>query len=252
MRYKLFNGDWDLTHRFAMISLATNIILGVGLTGMVMKNLQQHERIVVVPTTVNKAYEIQWNAGSTEYYKDMAVWLSGMVGQVNAQNVDRTIVTIERFLAPNIKKQVKESLHGLVAYLPSKTNYTSWFLPSNVVYEQTTRKIFVTGTLNSSATTSQRLQKQVTYEFKFIMDAGQPVVTHFTSYDGDARTAKYLRLHKQKIQKYEQAEAQSQRDRDLQVERQQNEEELNNSSAMSENTPTEQPTAEQPTAEQGN
>ena len=227
MRYKLFNGDWNLSHKFAIFSLTTNVVLSVALTGMVMKNLQQHERVVVVPTTVNKAYEIQWNAASTEYYKDMAVWISGMIGQVNATNVDRTITTINRFFAPNIQKQVAESLHGLVAYLPSKTNYSSWFLPVDVVYEQTTRKIFVTGHLTSAVTTATKLQKQVTYEFKFIMDGGQPVVTHFTSYDGGARTDKYLRLHKQKIQKSEQAEAQFQRDRDLQLERQRNEEEFN-------------------------
>ncbi len=227
MRYKLFNGDWNLSHKFAIFSLTTNVVLSVALTGMVMKNLQQHERVVVGLTTVNKAFEIQWNAASTESYKDMAVWISGMIGQVNATNVDRTITTINRFLAPNIQKQVAESLHGLVAYLPSKTNYSSWFLPVDVVYEQTTRKIFVTGHLTSAVTTATKLQKQVTYEFKFIMDGGQPVVTHFTSYDGGARTDKYLRLHKQKIQKSEQAEAQFQRDRDLQLERQRNEEEFN-------------------------
>lgn len=245
MRYKLFNGDWNLSHKFAVISLSTNLILGVALTAMTIKNLQQHERVIVVPTTVNKAYEIQWNAASTEYYKDMAIWLSGMLGQVNATNVDRTIETINRFLAPNIQKSVAESLHALVAYLPSKTNYASWFLPSNVVYEQTTRKIFVTGSLTSAVTAGTKMQKQVTYEFKFTMTGGQPLVTHFTSYDGDARTDKYLRMHKQKIQKSEQAEAQFQRDRDIQLERQRSEDEFNGVSSTEQTSIEESNTAQQ-------
>src|SRR5690606_29559216 len=143
----------------------------------------------------------------------------GMMGQVTPKTVAKTAKTVEPFFAPNIRKQVVESLHASVALMPTKVNYVSWFLPVEQSYEPQTRKIFVTGYLSSSLTSSKRSEKKVTYEYKMRMIDGKPVATAFTSYEGNARTQLFLMANKQKIQKEQQLEIQQERSREMEMER---------------------------------
>lgn len=219
MRYKLFNLEWDSSHKIAVMSMTCNVVLVIIVLLLAYSLSKKNERIVVVPTTVNKAFEIQWEHASSEYYKEMALWFSGMMGQVTPKTVNNTAKTLEPFIAPNIRKQVTEGLHASVALMPSKVNYVAWFLPIEHSYEPQTRKIFVTGYLSSSLTSSKRSDKKVTYEYKFRMIDGKPVVTAFTSYEGAPRTQLYLMGNKQKIQKEQQLEAQQERNRELEMQR---------------------------------
>lgn len=219
MRYKLFNLEWDSSHNVAVMSVTCNVIALVVILFLAITISKKNERIVVVPTTVNKSFEIQWEQASAEYYKEMAVWFSGMMGQVTPRTAAHTAKTLEPFIAPNIRKQVTEGLHASVALMPTKVNYVAWFLPIEHSYEPQTRKIFVTGRLSSSLTSSKRADKRVTYEFKFRQVDGKPVVTAFNSYEGSPRTQLYLMTNKQKIQKEQQKEALQERSRETQVQR---------------------------------
>lgn len=219
MRYKLFNLQWDSSHKLAVMSITGNVIALVVIALLAFTLSKKNERIVVVPTTVNKAFEIQWEQASTEYYKEMALWFAGMMGQVTPKTVAHTARTLEPFIAPNIRKQVTEGLHASVALMPTKVNYVAWFLPSEHSYEPQTRKYFVTGRLSSSLTSSNRSDKKVTYEFKFRMIDGKPVVTAFNSYEGAPRTQLFLMTNKQKLQKEQQLEAQQERSRQAEMER---------------------------------
>lgn len=223
MRYKFFNMEWDSSHKLVVLSMTINVICIVIICLLSYTVSKKNERIIVVPTTVNKAFEIQWEHASSEYYKEMALWISGMMGAVTPKTVAKTANTIEPFFAPNLRKSVTESLHASVALMPTKVNYVSWFLPIEHSYEPQTRKIFITGYLSSSLTSSKRSDKRVTYEYKMRMIDGKPVVVAFTSYEGSARTQLYLMSNKQRIQKEQQLENQQERNRELEVERSQTE-----------------------------
>lgn len=219
MRYKIFNLEWDSSHNVAVMSVTCNVIALVVILFLSITLSKKNERIVVVPTTVNKAFEVQWSQASAEYYKEMALWFSGMMGQVTPRTAASTAKTLEPFIAPNIRKQVTEGLHASVALMPTKVNYVAWFLPIEHSYEPQTRKIFVTGRLSSSLTSSKRADKRVTYEFKFQMIDGKPVVTEFNSYEGGPRTQLYLMTNKQKMQKEQQLEDQQDRSRQAEMQR---------------------------------
>jgi conjugal transfer pilus assembly protein TraE len=219
MRYKLFNAAWDSNHRIVVLAMTAIVILVVIVAMLSYKLSKSNERIVILPTTVNKAYEIQWDQASSEYYKEMAVWLSGMMGSVTPKTVGRTANTVEPFFAPNIRKNVVESLHASVALMPTKVNYVAWFLPIEKIYEPQTRKIFITGYLSSSLTSSKRADKRVTYEYRLTMVDGKPLVTSFDSYNGKARTQLYIMSNKQRLQKEQQLENQLDRSRQLEMER---------------------------------
>ena len=58
------------------------------------------------------------------------------------------------------------------------------FQPNSIQYEPETNRVFVTGTLITATSGSQKYQKQVTYEMGITIREGRPWVSHFLSYEG--------------------------------------------------------------------
>lgn len=184
MRFSLFNGNWELSHKVAIISTCTSVILGVTVLVQSYGLANKRERIVIVPPTIDQSYQVQWDSANTEYYQSFAVIISGIIGQTNNQNIENSIKTLNQFLSPTLQRQMAESLRALVINLP-KQNFSSWFTPKEVSYERKTGKIFISGALNSSLTGSQIQSQPVVYEYVIKMQSGKPIVTHFDSYLGN-------------------------------------------------------------------
>ncbi|NNH79203.1 hypothetical protein HLH17_16420 [Acinetobacter sp. ANC 5380] len=183
MRFSLFNGNWELSHKVAIVATGTSMILAVTVLVQSYGLANKRERIVITPPTIDQAYQVQWDSANTEYYQSFAVIISGVIGHTNNQNIENSIKTLNQFLSPSLQRQMAESLRALVLNLP-KQNFTSWFTPKEVSYERKTGKIFVSGFLNSSLTGSQIQSQPVVYEYVIKMQSGKPVVTHFDSYAG--------------------------------------------------------------------
>lgn len=184
MRFSLFNGNWELSHKVAIVSTCTSVILGVTVLVQSYGLANKRERIVIVPPTIDQSYQVQWDSANTEYYQSFAVIISGIIGQTNNQNIENSIKTLNQFLSPTLQRQMAESLRALVINLP-KQNFSSWFTPKEVSYERKTGKIFISGALNSSLTGSQIQSQPVVYEYVIKMQSGKPIVTHFDSYLGN-------------------------------------------------------------------
>lgn len=110
MKWSKLNSTWQsavANNRLLMIS-------NVGLTGLVLvmglKMAQTHERIIIVPPTVNARYEIDWDGATSDYFKDIALWLTGTIGTINKNNADYVVTVVTRFMDPSISKTVSESL----------------------------------------------------------------------------------------------------------------------------------------------
>lgn len=193
MRFSLFNGNWELSHKVAVGATFTSFVLGFVVLVQAVTIANKDERVVVVPPTVDQAYQIQYDNANVEYYQSMAVFIAGIIGQTTPSNMENTTKTLNQFLTPALQRQVNESLNALANKLP-KDNFSSWFLPKNTFYEAQTGKIFVQGTLQSSLVGSKILDQNVVYEFIIKMNAGKPVVTFFNSYEGTKpRTLAFIR-----------------------------------------------------------
>lgn len=203
MKFSLFNGNWDLSHKVAIVSCCANVILGATVLVQSWGLATKRERVILAPPTIDQVYQIQYDSANTAYYESFAVVIAGIIGQTTPQNVDNTIKTLNQFLSPALQRQMSESLSALVAKLP-KSNFTSWFVPRESSYEKQTGKLFISGNLHSSLTGSNVQAKPVVYEFIIKMQSGKPIVTFFDSYEGSKpRTLSLLR-------KQEKAEAQAQ------------------------------------------
>lgn len=194
MRWSKLNSTWQsaiANNRLLMIS-------NVGLTGLVLvlglKIAQTHERIIIVPPTVNARYEIDWDGATSEYFKDIALWLTGTIGTINKNNADYVVTVVTRFMDPAISKTVSESLRAYASNPNVSLNSTmSWFEARNIVWEPPTNRVFVSGSLFSQSTGNRSASKDVTYEYTMQMVGGKPLVTAFTSYEDSPHTLTWQR-----------------------------------------------------------
>ncbi len=194
MKWSKLNSTWQsavANNRLLMIS-------NVGLTGLVLvmglKMAQTHERIIIVPPTVNARYEIDWDGATSDYFKDIALWLTGTIGTINKNNADYVVTVVTRFMDPSISKTVSESLRTYASNPSVALNSTmSWFEAKSIVWEPPTNRVFVSGSLFSQSTGNRSSSKDVTYEYTMQMVGGKPLVTAFTSYEDTPHTLTWQR-----------------------------------------------------------
>lgn len=197
MKFSLFNGNWELSHKVALASSCGCVVLSVTVLVQSWGLANKRERIILAPPTIDQVYQIQYDSANTAYYESFAVVLSGIIGQTTPQNIDNTIKTLNQFFAPALHRQIAESLRSLVSKLPAK-NFTSSFIARSSSYEQQTGKLFIQGNLTSALTGANVQSKPVIYEFIIQMQSGKPIVTHFNSYEGSQpHTLSYLRNKQQ-------------------------------------------------------
>lgn len=197
MKFSLFNGNWDLSHKVAIASSCGCVVLSVTVLVQSWGLANKRERIILAPPTIDQVYQIQYDSANTAYYESFAVVLSGIIGQTTPQNIDNTIKTLNQFFAPALHRQMAESLRSLVSKLPAQ-NFTSSFIPKSSSYEQQTGKLFIQGNLTSALTGANVQSKPVIYEFIIQMQSGKPIVTFFNSYEGDKpHTLSFLRNQQQ-------------------------------------------------------
>ena len=201
MRFSLFNGNWDLSHKVAIGSVCGNVVLActVLVQGIVISTKGQET--IITPPVIDQAYHIQRNSANVEYYQSMAAVFANIIGQTTPKTVDNTLKTLNQFTTPALQRQLSESLNALINKLP-KENFTTWFLYKDTFYEPQTEKIFIRGSLQSSMIGSRILDQPVVYEFVIKMNAGKPRITYFDSYEGTrARTLAFIRAEQAQKQK---------------------------------------------------
>lgn len=200
MDFKKLGATWQGAIRANQILLVSNAALGIAVCLLAVKLAQTHERIVVVPPTVNSKYELDWHGASEKYYQDIGIWLSGTLGSVSRSNVDYVTEVINRFMDPAVAKTVVQKVQEY-AFDPSisQSNAVAWFNTKAVTWEEPTSTVFVAGEINTQMNASVATSKEVVFQYTVTMKDGMPYVTAFTSYPGhDPHTAKWLRLKKEK------------------------------------------------------
>ena len=173
--------------------LASNAALVIAVVVLIQMAGANHERVVVVTPTINSPYTIGWNTATPAYYKGMGYYFSGVIASINPRNVTYISNLIERFCAPDVADGIKNRLRAMSAdYQFQQSTSNSWFVAEKALWEPRTGLTFVSGTLH--ATTSGGVaSREVTYEYKILIREGQPVITHFDSYDGlTPHTLEYL------------------------------------------------------------
>ncbi len=157
----------------ASISLVLNMLLVLVLFVFI-----GHERIVVVPPTVEKSFWVTSAKVSPEYLSEMSLFFANLRLNVTASSATTQRELLLRFIAPKNYNEIKTELLNEAEIL-KKNHITTAFFPVNVDVD--TKKLIarITGDLQSTVGDSHLPSERVTYQISYIYSGGRLFVVAF-------------------------------------------------------------------------
>jgi len=193
--FTTWTGTRNANHWMAMSIgglVISNLILVGKLAGM-------HERLVMEPPNMTASYSVGWNTASADFYQAWGLYVASSVGSVTPQTAHFVADHLAFIIDAKIYPAVRDQIYAIAddpAY--TSTGSINVFEPHTTLYEPSTNRVFVSGTLNTTAyrtSASPIAQLAVTYEMVMVMRAGLPKISAFTSYLGEAHTLQWKRTH---------------------------------------------------------
>lgn len=195
MKLSTLNATWRMASLSNKLLLVANLILSAAVLMLGGAAIHNRDRLVVVPPNIDQPYIMGWRSATPEFFKSMGLYFSGLIGQISPRNIEFTIGIIDRFCDPPIADGIKKKLRAIAAdYQFQQSTSHAWFEAEKVAWEERAGKIFVIGRLMTSTLNRGVFIKPVTYEYKIDIREGQPIITHFDSYEGNVpHTEEWLR-----------------------------------------------------------
>lgn len=186
MKFKDALRNMGQLQSLALAMMASNVILAIGLAYSIIAISSVHERVVLVPPSLDKKAEISWNNANKEYLKSFGLYIATLVGNIQPKSSTVVLDSVSAFMDPRIYTDFRRQLIEVIEdpVFKSSGSVIS-FLPSSIQYENETARVFVSGTIITSTSGAQKYQKQVIYEIGTQIREGRPWVAHFTSYEGN-------------------------------------------------------------------
>ena len=165
--------------------LVSNAILGLGVVYALFTVNGQRERIVLVPPTLDAKAEIAWESANKEYIKSFGLYIATMVGNIQPKSSTVVLDGVSAFMDPQVYVEFRRQILTLIEDPVFKASGSVIsFQPNASQYEIETSRVFISGTLITATSGSQKYQKQVTYELGVSIREGRPWISHFLSYEG--------------------------------------------------------------------
>ena len=189
MKLNFFGRNWDLALRNNAVLLAANSLLSLALVVTSFLALTNRERIVLVPPRLDDKMMVAWNNAGAEYFKAFGLFVATLLGNITPSNSKFVADQLSVFINPKLYAPIRTQI---LAYADdprfARAAAFNYFSPSKVIWEPSTSKVFVMGTITMSSFNPQISgpyeYRPVIYDLKFEMNDGKPLITEFASYQG--------------------------------------------------------------------
>ena len=183
MKLNAFRQSWaravreNATKNFVIAALvATNALTAAGW-------FQVEETVVLVPATFDERMEVKASDASPAYKKAWALTVAQLCGNVTPGNADLLLESLGDLLSPDAYRKIAADLAAQVADI-KRDSLTVSFEPRQILYEEQTNKVFVSGQFASQGVSGQPLKAVRTYEMTIEIRFGRPWITSFVPYTG--------------------------------------------------------------------
>jgi len=147
---------------------------------------------IILPPDFTDEIIISGDLANSNYSRSWAVHFSKMLGDVTPSTVDFTVNSVLKYMSPQLQKKAGAVIGRAIDQIKSES-ITRIYTPTEVSYEPSTNKAFVTGKSMFIDTMGKMSKGELqTYEFIIKFKSGQPEVTHFNTYQGKPKTQKVL------------------------------------------------------------
>ncbi|MFC0180965.1 TraE/TraK family type IV conjugative transfer system protein [Thorsellia kenyensis] len=186
MRYDLFTKKYlgvIEENKIFKIVLILELIIILFLT---IQNFHQKSIVTFIPPTLNEQANIEKYSASSEYLTSLALYFSGLVGNVTPGNVSLIESALSPMLSPGIYQHVMDVLH-MQSQQIKNDRVTLSFGPRQVEHDVENGKIYVTGYSIVSGIAGESSRELRTYEFEIKIQNFMPIVMWMSTYQGQPR-----------------------------------------------------------------
>jgi len=186
VKLKHFTENWNRMKVENYWSRIAIIALSGALLMMAYLMLNQKVPVVVMPPELSEQGEIIEDQATQSFHEAWSHHVARTIGNVSPGNADFVRASIEPLLAPSIydqtlvviERQLDEIERDQVAYT---------FEPREVIYDDKTKRTYVTGLhfLHQGTDQTQRFNR--TYELEWRFEDYRPLLQHIETYQGGPR-----------------------------------------------------------------
>ncbi len=203
--------QWITSHRGQLQLTKLQTYLNIGLTGAVLlltiMAFDVKDRVILQPYTLTSDAWVMGDEASQSYQEAWGLFLAQMMGNVTPQNASFIIERIKPLLSPKIYNSVVQQLESQVESVIADSIVTR-FEPSEVGFETSTGKVFVSGKVFSGGAGQSTAQAVFrTFEFKIRISNYIPIIDDMNFYDGKAQTQSELKRVNSKEKQMKKKEA---------------------------------------------
>jgi len=188
--------EYQFERRMYIVSCVIYGLVTLFLLGLV---LSRKPKVILVPPQIKEKLSISYNTAGEPYFKEMALYLTELVGNLSPATARYSIKVFSSYLDPKIYEAVRDTLMEVAETIERKQTATAFF-PEKIGHIGD--KWYVVGIMrkitNASGQSSISKGEEVTYEMGFKVRGFRLYVVHFKQYTGDAlRKAKseYRKKH---------------------------------------------------------
>lgn len=199
MEFAKFNRSWtealrDSATKNLVIAtlLVTNMIAVFGW-------FRSHETVILVPPELKEIVSVSPEKSSPGYKKAWAMYVANLMGNLTPGNVDFVVGFLGEVMAPEAYRAMKENL-ALQAKEMKEDSLSVRFEPQSLLYEEETRKAFVSGRFTPYSPSGKHDTFERTYEMQVEIRFGRPWITTFAAYRGVPRTLQQLKSQQANVQ----------------------------------------------------
>lgn len=192
MRLSDFLKTWhgiEAENRFGRL-----VILGLLAIGVItsLAAWRTERSIVLVPPTLTHEVDITRSKASGEYKEAWGLYLAELLGNVTPATADFLKEAIEPILAPSIYRTVLDAMAEHIKAI-QMDRVTISFRPRQVLFEEETNKVFVSGELTSQGPNSHPDVRRRTYEFVLSIKNYRPRLDYIDVYPDEPKTLQRLK-----------------------------------------------------------
>ena len=155
------------------VSLCTNLALGIAYA-----TADRSIRTVYVPPTINKTFWIEQKAISPEYLEQKALFISGLLLNVQPASAEYQLSVVKQYLDPRISADLTRKLDTAVQKT-KKENVATYFSFTRALIDQPNNRIALLGGLEVWFAGQRVSARSTAFVLGFAYDNGRFFLTEF-------------------------------------------------------------------------
>jgi len=141
---------------------------------------------------------IGFDSANEAYLKSFGLYAAQLISNITAANADFVVESLSSFMESSVYAETRKTILATVDNrLFKEAAGATKYVPSNIIYEPATRKVYVIGAMTTLSSMGTGSITSMVYEMEIRITERRPIIYSLTSYPGSVpHTQDWIKDHK--------------------------------------------------------